>query len=323
MRFVVIGAGAIGGVIGGRLQQHGVEVTLVARGAHLAAIQRSGLTIRDPFETSSIAIDAVASPAEVDWQGDEVVLLAVKSHQTADALSQLAAVAPAGISVVCVQNGINNEREALRRFENVYGCMVGLPAAHMVPGVVEAYSAPVTGILDLGRYPSGTDETALRIVEALNGATFSSRVLDDAMHWKRRKLISNLANAVEAICGPGADLADVIAAAGAEGEECFQAAGLSAATEQDDKERRADLVGHKPIDGKMRDGNSSWQSLARGTGEVETDYLNGEIALLGRQLGIATPVNVLLQRLSRSLAASGAEPGSVSADSLRAALATA
>ncbi len=56
-------------------------------------------------------------------------------------------------------------------------------------------------------------------------------------------------------------------------------------------------------------GGSSWQSLARGAGSIETEFLNGEIVLLGALHGVPTPVNALLQRLALRAAAEGAEPG--------------
>jgi hypothetical protein len=95
----------------------------------------------------------------------------------------------------------------------------------------------------------------------------------------------NLANAAVAACGPGDDLGDLMRIVWAEGEACLAAAGIDVATRAEDKERRGDLLTIKPIDGADRHGGSSWQSLARGTGTIETDYLTGEIVLLGRLPG--------------------------------------
>ena len=55
--------------------------------------------------------------------------------------------------------------------------------------------------------------------------------------------------------------------------------------------RRGDRLRLQPVDGELRPGGSSWQSLARGVGTIETDYLNGEIVLLGRLHGVPTPAN--------------------------------
>jgi 2-dehydropantoate 2-reductase len=70
----------------------------------------------------------------------------------------------------------------------------------------------------------------------------------------------------------------------------------------------------------MRGGGSSWQSLARGAGRIETDFLNGEVVLLGRLYGVATPVNARLQSLARELAREGAAPASVDLGALEAEL---
>jgi 2-dehydropantoate 2-reductase len=70
-------------------------------------------------------------------------------------------------------------------------------------------------------------------------------------------------------------------------------------------------VQHRPVEGRPRAGGSSWQSLARGTGSIEADYLNGEIVLLGRLYAVPTPVNELLQQLANVAARERARPGSV------------
>ena len=65
------------------------------------------------------------------------------------------------------------------------------------------------------------------------------------------------------------------------------------------------------VAGQDRVAGSSWQSLARGTGNVESDFLNGEIVLLGRLYGVPTPANLTLQRLANQLANGGAPPQSI------------
>ncbi len=313
MRFVIYGAGAVGGVIGGRLHQHGHEVVLIARGDHLRAIERSGLRIESPEDAATLRIPAVAHPSEIELRDGDAVILAVKSQDTGGALAALAAVAPGGVPVVCAQNGVENERAALRLFGDVYGVHVMLPAAHLEPGLVQASSAPVTGMLDVGRFPSGSDETAHELAAAFNASTFDSRSLAGVMRWKYRKLIMNLGNAVEALIetGPGHD--ESADRAEEEGEACLNAAGIDFASREEDRVRRGDLLQLRPIGGRERGGGSSWQSLARGSGTIEVDYLNGEIVLLGRLHGFATPVNELLQRLANRWAAERRAPATMPA----------
>jgi 2-dehydropantoate 2-reductase len=120
----------------------------------------------------------------------------------------------------------------------------------------------------------------------------------------------NLANAAEAICGPAERTAEIARRARSEGAAVLRAAGIDAASREEDRDRRGD----KLKVGLSRGGGSSWQSLERGTGSIEADYLNGEIVLLGRLHGVATPVNALLQRLANDAARSRRPPGTLDAD---------
>ena len=89
-----------------------------------------------------------------DADGDPVVLLAVKGQHTDHALSQLS-VAPPSVPVVCMQNGVENERRVLRHFPATYGVCVMCPATQLRPGVVQVHSLPGLraarpGVLPLG-----------------------------------------------------------------------------------------------------------------------------------------------------------------------------
>ncbi len=295
MKWAIVGAGAIGGVLGAKLHQAGQQVGLVARGEHLAALRRDGLTLHDPAGKHRLPLPAVASPAELDLVDGDVVILAVKSQHTANALAELAVSAPSGIRLICAQNGIDNERQALRHFGTVYGACVTLLASYLQPGVVVAHSAPTVGILQLGGYPAGTDEFVATAAGILEKADLRVDVTDDVMRYKRLKLRGNLANAIEVICdGPAPGL---VARLTAEADDCFAAAGLSLPAPEED------VPGPPPVDPSVpRAGGSTRQSILRSAGSVETDYLNGEIALLGRLHSVPTPVNALLQRLAAEVA---------------------
>lgn len=321
MRFVVIGAGAIGGVVGGRLAEHGHDVVLVARGAHHAAIAADGLRIHSPTGTTTVRPALCGSVDEVGIGGDDVVLLAVKSHDTVEVLQELVRAAGSAVPIVCLQNGVNNEREALRRFDRVYGGVVMCPTVFLEPGHVTAHSAPTTGIVDVGRYPAGVDSITTAVVDALASSTFSAQTVDDIARWKWAKLVKNLGNAIEAVCGPPARKGRLNEVVQAEAVAVLGAAGIEYATGEEDRVRRADYLKVQPVKGRQRPGGSSWQSLARGRSEIETDYLNGEIVMLGRLYGIATPANEHLQQLARQLAETGQGPGAISDQELLASLA--
>jgi 2-dehydropantoate 2-reductase len=310
MRFVVVGAGAVGGVVGGRLAQHGHQVVLVARGDHGTATAADGLLVRSPDDEVRVHVPVVAHPGELTLTDDDVVLLAVKGQDTAGALEGLAH-GPGDLAIACLQNGVDNERMVLRRTPNAYAVPVMLPATHLEPGVVEVSCAPVSGILDVGRYPRGIDDRAEAISAAFATSTFSSLPQADVMRFKWSKLLMNLGNALEAAVGPIGRDSELYARARAEGEAVLQAAGIDVASLAEDAERRGDLITMRRVDGRRRGGGSTWQSLARGTGRVETDLLNGEIVLQGRLHGVPTPVNELLQQVANDLARSGAPPASI------------
>jgi 2-dehydropantoate 2-reductase len=308
MRFVVYGAGAVGGVIGARLFQQGHDVTLIARGPHLEALRGGGLRLETPEESATVHMPAVAHPADANLAPGDVVLLTMKTQDTRDALTELSAVAPPGIIVGTPQNGVENERLALRMFSRVYAVCVLLPAVFVEPGAVRAHVAPVTGRLDVGCYPAGVDDTARKLSAAFAGATFASEPRPDVMRYKYGKLMTNLGNAVEVVLGPGGHGREVVKLAREEGLACLRAEGI-------DPPEGVTLEGEmRAVGGHEHSGGSSVQSLQRGTGTIEADYLNGEIVLIGRRHGIPTPVNELLQRLANRMARERMTPGMMTPD---------
>ena len=320
MRYIIYGAGAIGGVIGARLFQYGHEVALIARGDHYVSLHGDGLRLETPDEVVTLHVPTVDSPDRLTLAEDDVVILAMKSQDTRGALLQLASNAPAHVSVVCAQNGVENERQALRHFENVYGMCVMMPATHLTPGVIAVYSSPISGLLDLGRWPEGVDERGHEIARALSSSTFDSVAREDIARWKWGKLMMNLGNAVEAVCGREARGGTLTGLVREEGVAVLAGADIDYVEHEEDASRRGDLLSDRPVAGKVRGGGSSWQSLTRRAGSVETDYLSGEIVLQGRLFGVATPVNELLQRLADEMAREHRLPGSVSEDNVLAML---
>jgi 2-dehydropantoate 2-reductase len=308
-RFIVFGAGAIGGVVGGRLLDCGEEVVLIARGAQREALAAGGLRLESPDGVRAMPVAVVGGPDEIAWRESDVVLLTVKGQDTPAALEALAAAAPPTLVVACLQNGVDNERLALRVFADVYAVLVQLPATFIEPGVVVAHSSPLPGVLDVGRYPQGLDERAHELAAAFRGAGFAAQARADIMRWKYAKLLRNVGNAVQALFGSLAAAPEVERRARAEAVAAFAAAGIAYVADAEYDELHARAITPKPVPGRQHAGGSSWQSLRRGSGTIETAQLNGEIVLLGRLHGVATPVNELLTRLSLADARAGAAPG--------------
>lgn len=296
-------------MIGGRLFQNGFDVLLIARGEHGRVIRDRGLRIEDPDSTVVVQVPSVASCAEVSFRAGDAVLLATKSQDAKAALDELRHVAPPAVPVLCATNGVEVERLALRLFPNVYAINVLIPTAYLEPGVVQIISAPLGGALDVGRYPAGIDDLVQDVAGQFRASGFASDARTDIMRSKYRKLVLNSANAVEAAFGFGTpDAGELARLATLETERVLAAAGIDVATAEEER-AKVELMQYRPINGVHRGGGSTWQSLRKG-GSVETDYLNGEVVLLGRLHGTPTPVNELLQQVLSEMSRSGELPGS-------------
>lgn len=326
MRYIIIGAGAIGATIGGRLAESGGEAVLVARGPHAQALRADGLRLTTADGERVHRLPVVTGPAELgELRPDDVLLLTVKTQDALAALDAWADAEVAGggtaaqrLPVLCAQNGVESERLALRRFARVYGVCVWLPATFLEPGVVSALCAPLTGILHIGKAAGGADARAGRIAADLEKAGFGAPVVEDVMRWKYAKLLGNLGNAIQATTGPEPEPAKaaLLLRAVREAKAAFAAAGIDWASDAEQSAARDGKV-EAPAGGAVR-GGSSWQSLARGTGSVEADYLNGEIVLLGRLHGVPAPVNDTLRHAANIFAREGLPPGAMSIEDLTA-----
>lgn len=210
MKVAVIGAGAIGGFLAVRLAAAGQSVSVVARGAHLAAIRAQGLRlIGHDGREQTVAVTAAERPAELPPQ--DVVLLGMKAHQVAAVVADLPALFEAETVVVTAQNGLPwwyfhqhggpHEGRVLESVDpggviarhlpasRVIGCVV-YPACELVaPGVVRQ--------IEGNRFPlgelDGRDTPRLRrLVEAFRAAGLKSPVLEDIRAEIWLKLWGNL-----------------------------------------------------------------------------------------------------------------------------------
>lgn len=305
MRYVVYGAGAVGGGIGGKLAQAGKDVVLIARGDHLRAMQADGLRLRTPREDVRVPVVAVGSPAEVDWRGDDVVLLTMKTQDTVAALEALREAAGSRVRVFCAQNGVENERMAARRFEHVYATLVQMPTTHLTPGEVLLFGATVWGNLDTCVYPSGVDATVEQFCRDVEDAGFEAAPDPKALEQKYAKLIFNMNNIAQALFTLTDDPTALIALLRAEAEAALRAAGIRWTPVEE--ARQTNFV-YGEIPGLKREGGSTWQSVVTGR-SLETDYLNGEIVMLGRVYGVPTPGNVTMLDIAAQTAAARLQPG--------------
>lgn len=317
-RYVVYGAGGIGAAMGAYLHLSGFEAVLIARGAHLNAIRERGLSLVSGTEPLCVPVPAVGHPSDLTWGPDDRVLLTMKAQDTEPALRDLLAAGADGdeLPVVSVQNCIANEPMIARYFRRAYGAMIVIPGNFLEPGVVVNPIAGNHGYLDLGVYPRGIDPFVESLAADLTAAGYAAFPHPNVMAAKGSKFLGNLGNAMEAVTDGRGDASTYMARVRAEARACLDAAGLPYEDGDTYQSRvrthRGTNVG---MDGDRKRG-SSWQSLVRRLGTIETDYLNGEVVQLGRIHGIPTPFNRVLQRIATRMAVERIPPGLYSAEEL-------
>jgi 2-dehydropantoate 2-reductase len=132
-------------------------------------------------------------------------------------------------------------------------------------------------------------------------------------------LISNIGNVFQALVARNGDWRSLAANAADEARRVLDAAGIAYIGEEEEEETAARAVGFtlKPVAGVDEFvGGSTWQSLQRGTGNIETDYLNGEVVMIAHRIRMEAPINEQLAILARRAAATGAMPGDINFDQL-------
>jgi 2-dehydropantoate 2-reductase len=325
MRYIIYGAGAIGGAIGGRLFEAGHDVVLICRGAQLDAIRQYGLLLRTPEGDLRLPVPAVGHPRNVAFTPDDAVILTMKTQDTERALHDLETSGGARLPVVCAQNGVENERLAARRFARVYAMLVALPATFLEPGEVIAGSVPHTGVLHAGRYPHGLDATIEQICTDLSRSRFRSDPDPAVMRLKYTKLLTNVGNAIQVITGgewSDGGLRTMQREAAQEAIACYQAAGIDFASDEEYAARVNRYYRSGVEDSRRRVVSSTLQSVLKGHTTIEVDFLSGEVVLLGALHGVPTPCNSVLRRIAVQMAAAGERPGRHSVSELAAMVAS-
>ena len=321
MRFIVYGAGAIGSTIGGHLFRTGHDVILVANPEHVDRIRESGLRLVTPDGTHNLMIPAFKRAKELaPFDDEDVVLLTAKSQHTPRCLGQLKnAGAPRSLPIFCCQNSIWNEPLATRIFDKVYGVMLTVPGIFLQPGIVINPITGNAGFIEVGLYPRGSDRLTRKVSEALKKAGFAGGVNEWVMKAKAAKCLGNLANALGAITDGRGSGEEFIDEARKEAMAVWREAGIEWEDRESFRKRTQSSRGvNKMPEGYIDQRNlgSSWQSLMRGTGNIEAEQLNGDVVRLGRLLDIPAPYNEVLWEVAEEMAKNRGKPGKYSAEEL-------
>ncbi|PMB98171.1 ketopantoate reductase family protein [Brevibacterium luteolum] len=330
-RYVIIGAGAIGGTLAAAGSDAGLSITVIARGEHADAIAAGGLAMRTPSGNITARPELARSPEEVELRTGDVLVLATKTNQALTALPQWAdrpvtgasgtVIGTAGelLPIVLLLNGTEAARQAPRHFRTVVAATVWMPALFLSPGEVITRMQPDHGAYFAGPVTADPEAvaTARQFVTDARTAGFAAEALGSADElWPHiwGKLLTNLANGLDSILGPGIEYGELNDALKAEAKAVYAAAGIDhvgSSPKAFDIEDRIELG---EVAGVEEFASSSWQSLARGTGSIETDYLGGEIVRIGNTLGVPVGKNAFVMRWCRALAAGDDLAGQIPAD---------
>jgi 2-dehydropantoate 2-reductase len=306
IRIVIYGAGAVGGVVGGLLALSGTPVLLIGRPGNVSAILAHGLRIVTPGGTRIVRLPAVTTPNQI--KSTDVVFLCVKGQDTDGAMRDLHAMVK-DVPIFCLQNGVRNEEIVSKYYPRVYGVMTTGVFFFTQDGEVVSVSDP-PGQFMVGRYPEGTDALVDSVAAKLRNAGFEVVVTPEVMPHKWGKFVINLSNAIGAITNTGGEEYNRIAhAAQNEAKEILAQAGVRWIPTGKPPSRRPTVTNRLGFSPSGMPLGSTWQSLIRRQGTVETEFLNGEIVRIAKKLGRRAPINETLLCITEEMAANHEPPG--------------
>jgi len=291
MRIAIMGAGAVGGYFGGLLSLAGNDVTFIARGEHLRAMQQHGLTLETPKGTLHVTgARFVAEPGEVG--PCDIVLFAVKAYDIEAAAQPLKPLVDAGATIVSVLNGVDHQDRigAVVGASNVIGGLALVSGVITAPGVIR-YTSPMSS-LRFGEADGSMSARAVAFRDACIAAGFGAEVVTDirAAQWAKFVGLATNAALTSLIRLPAGYIyhdPEIIPMARRAFEEVAAVARAQGIDLPTDAAERA-LAMHQSFPKTMY--ASMYHDVAKGK-PMELDSLSGYIVRKGRELGVPTPVH--------------------------------
>ncbi len=290
MRIAVMGSGGVGGYFGGRLAHAGEDVTFIARGAHLEAIQQSGLQVKSVAGNFHVRPKATHNPSTVGPA--DLVLFCVKAFDTEAAGSQIRPIVGPQTTVLCLLNGVDNEDKlaTILGEEHVLTGVVHILSTISAPGVISQTAGPRT--LKFGERDGRFTGRAERILGVLKGAGIQAELSTqiEVDLWEKflficaqggvtalaRLAVGEILACLETALFYRAVMEEVAAVGRAKG------VGLPA-----DAVDRA-LAFARGLQPEMR--SSLAYDLTQGN-RLEVETLAGSVVRYGREVGVPTPFN--------------------------------
>mgnify|MGYP002623504036 FL=1 len=291
MKIAVMGAGALGGYFGGRLAAAGHNVTLIARGAHLAAIRADGLRILSPRGDLHLpGIGATDDPAAVGPV--DAILFMVKTYDLEHAAEAIRPMLGPETFVVTCQNGVSAPERLAAAIgpERVVPGVARIPGEVAQPGVIR-HTAPLD-ILIFGEAAGGVSARCERLAAALNDAGMTPKAHPAIRHelWSKmisQAMLASLTALTRLDLGP---LRETLQTRQLMTDAMEEAAAVGRAEVPDLPD---DLIAANWafLDGLPREMHASMLDDLRNGKRLEVDHLSGDIVRLGRRHGIPTPIH--------------------------------
>jgi 2-dehydropantoate 2-reductase len=293
MRIAIVGAGGVGGLIGGSLARSGADVSFVARGAQLAALRERGLEVKGPRGEFRAAVRASDDPAALP--AADAVLVAVKGWQVKEVAPRLSPlVAPGGFAVP-LENGVDAADELARALgeERVAGGICHLSAFLEAPGVVRQVGDLFR--VTVGERKGGGSPRLQALVEALTAAGAEAKIADDieAATWEKFVFIAALGGVgavTRAPVGVVRSLPETRALLQASMEEIAAVARARGVRLAPDAVVRSLAT----VDRFAAEGKASMQRDIEAGRPSELLDQTGAVVRLGREASVPVPVNALL-----------------------------
>jgi 2-dehydropantoate 2-reductase len=293
MRIAIIGAGGVGGYFGARLIAAGEDVTFVARGPHLAAIQSSGLRVHSP--KGNLHLEQVHATDDVEAVGKtDVVLLTVKMYDLEPAAATLAPLIGPNTVVVTLQNGVEAVDIVAGQVgrEHVAGGVAYVAAVIAEPGLIRHTSLDA---LIFGELDGRRSDRLLALEGACRRAGFSARASEDIdvdlwSKFSRLSVFSGMTAVTRSPIGVLRDDAELLAMLQAACEETALVARARGIALPDALMREImQMIEELPHHAK----SSMLEDLERGR-RLELPWLSGAVVRLGRAANVPTPIHAFI-----------------------------
>jgi len=296
LKITVMGAGGIGGCYGGLLAQAGNDVTLIARGAHLAAIKEKGLQLIQPEGDFTVAVAATDDPSQVGPV--ELVIFSVKAHQNSKAVPLIEPLIGEDTTILTIQNGVESAEE----IGQDYGAERVLPgSAYLLsnitsPGVIKQLS--LVPRVAFGESNGDRSQRAVAIRDTFCEANIEAELSDDISKALWSKLLYNSpANAMASAARLSPrDLIEYPHGAAMFRSAIQEVANVGTAYGipfgQDDVQGAMDLITARPMGAR-----GSMQADLEAGRPLELEAIVGSVRRIGRKVNVPTPVFDMLYTL--------------------------